>query len=88
MGGMVASQTKCCMMTRDEYDEDDVSDSERAEEGAKETKVQALGAQRWSGSGRPGSPSPSVGGTAPCPVAAVPRSLSDATIIVPNQRRI
>ena len=82
MGGTVAIQTQCCLMKRDEHDEDDISDSERAEEGAKEKTVQDVGAQPWSG-GRPGSPPP---GTAPCPFAAVPRSLSEATTIVPNRR--
>ena len=88
MGGTVAIQTQCCLMKRDEHDEndeDDISDSERAEEGAKEKTVQAVGAQPWSGGGRPGSPPPSVGGTAHCPFAAVPRSLSDATTIIPNR---
>ena len=85
MGGMVAIQTQCCMMKRDEYDEDDVSDSERAEEGAEETTVQALGAQPWSSSGRTGSPHPSVGGTARCTFATVPRCLSNATTIIPNR---
>ena len=82
MGGTVAIQTQCCLMKRDEHDEDDISDSERAEEGAKEKTVQDVGAQPWSG-GRPGSPPP---GMAPCPFAAVPRSLSEATTIVPNRR--
>ena len=44
MGGTVAIQTQCCLMKREEYDED-VSDSERAEE--EETKVQAVCAQPW-----------------------------------------
>ena len=38
-------------MKREEYDEDDVSDSER--EGAKEKKVQAVGALHWNE--RPGT---------------------------------
>ena len=71
-------------MKREERDEDDLSDSERAEEGAQETKVQAICAQPWNG-GRRGSPPP---GTDPCPFAAVPRSLSEAITIVPNQRRV
>ena len=79
MGGTVAIQTQCCMMKRDEHDEDDISDSERAEEGANEKTVQAVGAQPWSG-GRPGSP---VHCAAPCVSAKVPRSLSEATTIVP-----
>ena len=60
---------------RDEQDDDDISDSEGAEEGAKEKKVQAFGAQPWSG-GRPGSP---IHGAAPSVSAQVPRSLSEAT---------
>ena len=69
-------------MKRDEHDEDDISDYERAEEGAQEKTVQDVGAQPWSG-GRHGSPPP---GTAPCLFAAVPRSLSEATTIVPSRR--
>ena len=83
MGGTVAIQTQCCLMKRDEHDEDDISDSERAEEGAKEKKVQAVGAQPWSG-GRPGSP---LHGAAPCVSAQVPRSLSEATTVVPVNLR-
>ena len=75
MGGTVAIQTQCCMMKREECDED-VSDSERAEE--EEMKVQAVCALPWNR--RPGSPPP---GEAPCLTAQVPRSLSDATTIVP-----
>ena len=82
MGGTVAIQTQCCLMKREEYDED-VSDSERAEEGAQETKVQAVCALPWNG-GRPGSSA----GAAPCLSTQVPRSLSDATTIVPNQHRV
>ena len=37
MGSTVAIQTQCCLMKREEYDdEDDVSDTERTEEEAKE----------------------------------------------------
>ena len=88
MGGTEAIQTQRCLMKRDEHDEDDIADSERAEsqrEGAsfvKEKTVQAVGAQPWNG-GRPGSAAP---GTAPRPFAAMPRSLSEATTIVPNRR--
>ena len=81
MGGMVAIQTQCCMMKREEYDdEDDVSDSERAEEGTTEKMV--VGALPWrSGSHLPGAP--------PCGSAPqVPRSISEATIVVPTQRRV
>ena len=81
MGGTVAIKTQCCLMKREEYDKD-VSDSERAEE--EETKVQAVCALPWNG-GRPGNPLP---GATPCLSAQVPRSLSDATTIVPNQRRL
>ncbi len=82
---LVAIQTQCCLMKRNEHDdEDDVSDTERTEEGAQETKVQALCALPWNG-GRHGNPLP---GAPDCLSAQVPRSLSDATTIVPNQRRV
>ena len=67
-------------MKKEEHDEDDLSDSERAEEAAQETKVQALGALP-----RPGSLLPCA---TPCLTAQEPRSLSDATTIVPSQRRV
>ncbi len=76
MGGMVAIQTQCCMMKREEYEED-VSDSERAEE--EETKVQAVCAEPWSM--RFGS---SHSGATPCVRAQVPRSLSETTTIPVN----
>ena len=79
MGGTVAIQTQCCLMKRDEYDED-VSDSERAQE--EETKVQAVRAQPWYR--RPGSPRP---GATPCVSAQVPRSLSKTTTIPVNLRK-
>ena len=79
MGGTVAIQTQCCLMKREEYDED-VSDSERAEE--EETKVQAVCAQPWNR--RPGSPLP---GATPCVSAQVPRSLSETTTIPVNLRK-
>ena len=41
MGGTDAIQTQCCLMKREDYDED-VSDTERAEEGNKEKTVQAV----------------------------------------------
>ena len=63
MGGAVAIQIQCCLMKREEYDED-VSDSERAEE--EETKVQAVCAQP--GNRRPGSPLPDA---TPCVSAQV-----------------
>ena len=83
MGGTVAIQTQCCLIKRGEQDEYDISDSERAEDGAKEKKVQAFGAQPWSG-GRLGSP---LHGAAPCVSAQVPRSLSEGTTVVPVNLR-
>ena len=66
-------------MKREEYDEHAASDSER--DGAKEKKVQAVGALHWNE--RPGT----LPGAAPCisaqVSAQVPRSISDATTIVP-----
>ena len=82
MGGTVAIQTQCCMIKRDEHDEDDISDSERAETVAKETTVQVVEAGPLRG--RPGSAPP---GAAPCLTAQVPRSLSDTTTIVPVNLR-
>ncbi len=79
---MVAIQTQCCMMKRDEHDEDDVSDTERTEEDTTEKMV--VGALPWnmrSGSHLHGAP--------PCGSAPqVPRSLSEATTFVPTQRRV
>ena len=66
-------------MKREEYDED-VSDSERAEE--EEIKVQAVCVQPWNR--RPGNPLP---GAPDCLTAQVPRSLSDATTTVPVNLR-
>ena len=63
-------------MKREEYDED-VSDSERAEE--EETKVQTVCAQTWNM--RFGSPH---SGATPCVSAQVPRSLSETTTIPVN----
>ena len=79
MGGMIAIQTQCCLMKRGEYDED-VSDSERAEE--EEAKVQAVCGQPWNR--RPGGPLPCA---APCVSAQVPRSLSETTTIPVNLRK-
>ena len=80
---MIAIQTQCCLMKREEHDEDDLSDSERAEE--EKTKVQAVCALPWNG-GRPGNPLP---GAPPCGTAPkVPRSLSEAPAIIPNQHRV
>ena len=83
MGGTIAIQTQCCVMKRGEDDdEDDVSDSERAEE--EETKVQVVCAQPWNG--RFGS---HLHGAPPCGSAPqVPGSLSEATTVVPTQRRV
>ena len=37
MGGTIAIQTQCCLMKRNEHDdEDDVSETERVEEGEKD----------------------------------------------------
>ena len=81
MGGMVAIQTQCCLIKKEE-DDDEVSDSERAEE--EETKVQTVGTLPWnmrSGSHLHGAP--------PCSSAPqVPRSLSEATTVVPSQHRV
>ena len=79
MGGTVAFQTQCCLMKREEYDEDDVSDSER--EGAKEKKVQAVGALHWNE--RPGT----LPGAPPCVSTQVPRSLSETTTVPVNLRK-
>ena len=83
MGSTVAIQTQCCLMKREEYDdEDDVSDTERTEEETKEKTV--VGALPWNM--RSGSP---LHGAPPCGTGPqVPRSLSEATTIVPNQRRV
>ncbi len=71
------------MIEREEYDdEDDVSDSERAEEGLTEKMV--VGALPWNM--RSGSP---LCGAPPCGAAPqVPRSISEATTIVLTQRRV
>ena len=83
MGSTVAIKTQCCLMKREEYDdEDDVSDTERTEDGTTENMV--VGALPWtlrSGSHLHGAP---PGGSAP----QVPRSLSEATTVVPTQRRV
>ena len=82
MGSTVAIQTQCCLMKREEYDEGDVSDTERTEEDT--TEKMLVGALPWnmrSGSHLPDAP--------PCGSAPqVPRSLSEATTVVPNQRRV
>ncbi len=83
MGGTVVIQTQCCLMERNEDDdEDDVTDTERTEEGTTEKMV--VGALPWnmrSGSHLHGAP--------PCGSAPqVPRSISEATIVVPTQRRV
>ena len=43
MGSTVAIQTQCCLMKKEEYDEeDDVSDTERTEDGTTERWLLAL----------------------------------------------
>ena len=69
--GTVAIQTQCCMLKREE-DEDD--DGERALE---ETAVQVVEPVPWR----------SYGGPPLGALTAEPRSLSEATTIVPNARR-
>ena len=69
--GTVAIQTQCCLLKREE-DKDD--DGERALE---ETAVQIVEPVPWRSDG-----GPSLGA-----LTAVPRSLSEATTIVPNARR-
>ena len=74
--GTVAIQNQCCLSKRDDEWEDD------EEEGAREgTAVQLVERVPWygrSGGGPAGAP--------PRPPAAVPRSLSDATTVVPQGR--
>ena len=83
MGGMVAIQTQCCMIERDEYDEsDDVSDSERAKEGTTEKMV--VGTLPWNMRNGIHLPDAHPGGSAP----QVPRSISESTTAVPFQRRV
>ena len=67
--GAVAIQTQCCLQQRDEWETDE-------EEGAPEETVQLVEHVPWhgrSGGGPAGAP--------PRAPAAVPRSLSDATVV-------
>ena len=83
MGSTVAIQTQCCLVKREEYDDEgDVSDTERTEEDAKEKMV--VGALPWNM--RSGS---HLHDAHPCgSTPQVPRSSSEATTIVPTQRRV
>ena len=76
--GAVAIQTQCCLSKRDDEWEDDDEDS--AHSGAQEgTAVQLVEPMPWhrrSGGGFADAPGR--------PQAAVSRSLSEATTIVPN----
>ena len=71
--GTVAIQTQCCLSKRDDEWEDDDGDS--AQEGTAVQLVESV-PRRYHG-GPLGSPSRSQ--------AAVPRSLSDATTIIPTR---
>ena len=67
--GTIAIQTQCCLQERDDWETDE-------EEGAPEEKVQLVEPVPWhgrSGGGPAGAPAR--------PPAAVPRSLSDATVV-------
>ena len=68
--GTVAIQTQCCLQERDEWEDDN------EEKGAREEAVQLVEHVPWhgrSGGGPAGAP--------PRAPAAVPRSLSDATVV-------
>ena len=73
--GTVAIQTQCCLSKTDDEWEDDEADS--AQEG---TAVQLVQPVPWHG--RPDS---GPLGTPPRSQAAMPRSLSDATTILPSR---
>ena len=75
--GTVAIQTQCCLSKRDDEWEDDDGDS--AQEG---TAVQLVEPVPWHG--RPGG---GFAGAPDRPQAAVSRSLSETTTIVPNAPR-
>ena len=67
--GTVAIQTQCCLQERDDWETDE-------EEGAPEEKVQLVERMPW--------PGRSGGGPAGAPLrppAAVPRSLSETTLV-------
>ena len=71
--GTVAIQTQCCLSKREEDDGDDDEPMQQ-----EETAVQLVESVPWRSHGGPlGSPSRSQ--------AAVPRSLSDATTIIPTR---
>ena len=73
--GTVAIQTQCCLLKRDDDWEDDDGDS--AQEG---TAVQLVEPMPWHG-----RPDNGPLGAPPCSRAAMPRSLSDATTILPSR---
>ena len=66
--GTIAIQTQCCLQERDDWDTDE-------EEGAPEEKVQLVEVlwHRRAGGGPAGAPTR--------PPAAVPRSLSETTLV-------
>ena len=73
--GTVAIQTQCCLSkTDDEWDDED---GDGAQEG---TAVQLVEPVPWHG-----RPDNGPLGAPPRPQAAVPRSLSDATTILPSR---
>ena len=73
--GTVAIQTQCCLSKRDDEWEDD-EDGDRAQEG---TAVQLVEPVPWHG-----RPDDGPLGAPARPQAAVPRSLSNATTIIPT----
>ena len=73
--GTVAIQTPCCLLQRDDDWEDDDRDS--AQEG---TAVQLVEPMPWHG-----RPDNGPLGAPPRSQAAMPRSLSDATTILPSR---
>ncbi len=74
--GMVAMQTQCCLSNRD----DDWEDDEEADSAQEGTAVQLVEPVSWRG--RPGD---CLAGAPARAQAAVPRSLSDATTIMPSR---
>ena len=76
--GTVAVQTQGCLSRK----EDEWEDDENGEIALEGTAVQLVEPVPWHGRSGGGPPG------APCrPQAAVPRSLGEATTIVPNARR-
>ena len=74
--GTVAIQTQCCLLKRDdEWEEDD--EARIAQEG---TAVQLVDPMPWHG-----RPDNGPLGAPPRSQAAMPRSLSDATTILPSR---